>query len=63
MLVNSVYSFLPGVGRVRLRFPIAPIHGEGSAVWKELNALSDYVMSQSNAEEEKAKLINFRVMT
>ncbi|KAK3737641.1 hypothetical protein RRG08_009333 [Elysia crispata] len=52
---------IEGVGRVRLRYPIAPIHGEGSAVWKELNALSDYLMSKSEFEEEKSTLVNFRM--
>ncbi|GFO04571.1 hypothetical protein PoB_003107600 [Plakobranchus ocellatus] len=32
---------IPGVGRVRLRYPIAPIHQYGSPVWKELNAFKD----------------------
>lgn len=35
---------IPGVGKLRQRFPIAPIHGEGSPVWKNLNALTDIVM-------------------
>ncbi|GFS23451.1 hypothetical protein ElyMa_005133400 [Elysia marginata] len=54
---------IEGVGRVRLRYPIAPIHGEGSAVWKELNALSDFVMSQTATDQEKATLVNFRMST
>ncbi|GFN88720.1 hypothetical protein PoB_001522600 [Plakobranchus ocellatus] len=36
---------IEGIGPVRLRFPIAPVHGEGSGVWKELNALKDMVMA------------------
>ncbi|KAK3737640.1 hypothetical protein RRG08_009332 [Elysia crispata] len=52
---------IEGVGRVRLRYPIAPLHGEGSAVWKELNALSDYFMAKTFSKEEKTKLINFRM--
>ena len=31
-------------GRVRIRYPIAPIHGEGSGVWKELEALKDVIL-------------------
>merc|ERR1719323_512923 len=32
------------VGPVRLRYPIMPLHGEGSGVWKELNALKGMTM-------------------
>jgi len=35
---------IEGVGMVRLRYPIVPIHGEGTGVWKELNALKDMTM-------------------
>ena len=39
--------FLPsisGVGICRQRYPIMPVHGEGSAVWKELEATKDILM-------------------
>ncbi|XP_031572205.1 uncharacterized protein LOC116306312 [Actinia tenebrosa] len=39
--------FFPPIGDLgilRQRYPIMPIHGEGSAVWKELNALKDMVL-------------------
>jgi len=32
---------IEGVGAIRLRYPIAPVHEEGSTTWKELKALSD----------------------
>ncbi|XP_046577079.1 uncharacterized protein LOC124284987 [Haliotis rubra] len=35
---------IPGMGKIRMRYPIAPIHGEGSGVWKELDALKDMMM-------------------
>ncbi|XP_046381064.2 uncharacterized protein LOC124152237 [Haliotis rufescens] len=35
---------IPGVGKLRMRYPIVPVHGEGSGVWKELDALKDMVM-------------------
>ena len=35
---------IPEVGIIRQRYPVMPIHGEGSSVWKELNALRDFVM-------------------
>lgn len=36
---------IPGVGKVRLRYPIMPVHGEGSTVWKELEATVDILKS------------------
>jgi len=35
---------IEGVGPIRTRYPIMPVHGEGSGVWKELNALKDMTM-------------------
>ncbi len=49
MMASGVRVFLPsipGVGVLRTRYPIMPVHGEGGAVWKELNALKDIVMDQ-----------------
>ena len=40
-----VLPYIPGVGSLRTRYPIMPVHGEGSAVWKELEALKDIVLS------------------
>ena len=31
---------IPGVGALRVRYPIMPTHAEGSATWKELDAAS-----------------------
>ena len=39
--------FLPpisGVGVCRQRYPIMPVHGEGSSVWKELEATKDILL-------------------
>ena len=35
---------IPGIGTLRQRYPIAPVHGEGSSVWKELEAVKDMVL-------------------
>ena len=37
---------IPGVSddRIRTRYPIYPVHGEGSAVWKELEAMKDVLL-------------------
>ena len=34
---------LPGIGKIRLRYPIAPVHSDGSTIWKELQVLKDIV--------------------
>jgi hypothetical protein len=36
---------IPGVGRVRQRYPIMPVHYEGNTIWKELEALKDIVLA------------------
>ena len=35
---------IPGVGVVRQRYPIMPVAGEGSQVWKELEATKDLIL-------------------
>ena len=38
------FPLIKGVGVLRQRYPIMPIHGEGSAVWKELEVTKDILM-------------------
>jgi len=38
---------IPGVGKVRLRYPIVPLHQEGSALWKEFDALKDITLNRA----------------
>ena len=43
--------FLPtiaGVGTLRQRYPIMPVHGHGSSVWKELEATKEILMKSSS---------------
>ena len=35
---------IPGVGVIRTRYPVLPVHGEGSQVWKELEATKDVLL-------------------
>ena len=45
---SGIRIFLPeimGVGVLRTRYPIMPVHAEGSTVWKEVEALRDIVMN------------------
>uniref|UniRef100_A0A2C9KY79 Uncharacterized protein n=1 Tax=Biomphalaria glabrata TaxID=6526 RepID=A0A2C9KY79_BIOGL len=39
------------IGVLRTRFPITPVHAESSPVWKELNALKDFVLK--NLDDRK----------
>ena len=49
----GTHVFLPqikDVGILRTRYPIFPVHGEGSSVWKELNALREITMNDQKYE-------------
>ena len=49
---SGVYTELPaitGVGSLRTRFPIAPIHQSGSHVWKQVEALRDLLINEGGA--------------
>jgi hypothetical protein len=37
-----------GVGKVRLRYPIMPVHEEGDTTWKELKALKRFMQARGN---------------
>jgi len=53
VLASGVYIFLPnipGVGRLRTRYPINPIHEEGSTVFKEMEGLKDLSLRMSTYE-------------
>lgn len=48
---------IPGVGILRQRYPIMPVHAEGSATWKELEAVQDFLMeSKTHARLFREKL-------
>ena len=36
---------IPGLGKIRQRYPIMPVHGEAQSIWKELDALKDIVLN------------------
>ncbi len=42
--IRIFFPYIADVGIIRQRYPIFPVHGEGSSVWKELNALKDIVL-------------------
>lgn len=44
---SGIRIFTPninGVGKVRIRYPVAPVHDEGGVLWKNLIALQDVLM-------------------
>ena len=47
-----------GLGRVRCRFPIAPVHSEGSTVGKEVSALRDMLTGYLRAPPD---MVTFEV--
>jgi hypothetical protein len=52
VISSGVRIMLPEVdgvpGPVRTRFPVYPLHEEGSTVWKEMEALRRVVMEDKN---------------
>ena len=51
--------YIEGVGVLRQRYPIMPIHAEGSAIWKELDALREIVMNPNKyANFLQEKVVN-----
>ena len=38
---------IPGVGTIRLRYPIYPIHDEGNTVYRNLLSLSDMTLKKN----------------
>ena len=42
--IRIFFPLINGVGVLRQRYPIMPVHGEGSSVWKELEATKDLLM-------------------
>ena len=43
--IRAILPELENVGRIRQRYPIHPLYGEGEPVWKELAALKEIVMN------------------
>lgn len=39
--LRTILPSIPGVGLVRLRYPIVPSHAMGSSLWKELEAFKE----------------------
>ena len=55
VMASGVYITLPeidGVGSVRTRYPVAPVHQEGSAIWKEVQALRDLILLQDQKQKK-----------
>ncbi len=37
---------IPNVGIIRTRYPINPVHDDGSTIWKELQVVKDILLNQ-----------------
>ena len=48
--IRTFMPSIPGIGRLRQRYPVHTLHGEGSPVWKELSALKEIVMDPKKYE-------------
>ena len=42
---KSIIPEIIGVGKVRQRYPIFPVHEEGSGIWKEMDALKQILFN------------------
>lgn len=42
---------IPGVGKIRIRYPITPLHQEGNAIWKNMIGLQDILMDMKGYEK------------
>ena len=42
---------IPGVGKMRIRYPIMPIHDYGNVVYKHLSALTDMTLKKHKYEK------------
>ncbi|GFN87049.1 hypothetical protein PoB_001355500 [Plakobranchus ocellatus] len=40
---RAILPYIDGVGETRLRYPVAPLHEEGTGVWEELDGFIDYL--------------------
>ena len=57
--IRVLFPEIADVGILRQRWPILPIHGEGSAVWKELNALKDIVLNPISMAQYFSEVPNY----
>jgi len=62
-----ITNCIPGVGKLRTRYPIMPLHEEGSASWKEVKALEklirERVIPQAEPEPESESDAQSKEMT
>lgn len=55
-----IFLSIADVGRVRMRYPIAPLHIQGDGTWKELEALKDLVLEPRKYAHMYRESINFQ---
>jgi hypothetical protein len=45
--IRALLPNIPGIGIIRQRYPIMPLHNEGKGLWNELDSLKDIVLEHS----------------
>jgi len=61
VMASGTQTLLPdiaGVGRVRLRYPIMPIHKHGSTEWKEIKALEDIIRTAHGSRNHEMDFVH-----
>lgn len=44
--IEIMLDEIPGVGKMRVRYPIVPIHDHGNSIYKDLSALTDMTLKK-----------------
>ena len=48
-----IFPELQGIGKIRQRYPIFPVHEHGSTIWKETKAIEELIMGRDSKQEIK----------
>jgi hypothetical protein len=44
--IPIITNKIPGIGQIRIRYPIMPIHDHGNSIYKDLSALTDMTLKK-----------------
>eukprot|EP01060_Flectonema_neradi_P018700 TRINITY_DN255_c0_g2_i1.p1 TRINITY_DN255_c0_g2~~TRINITY_DN255_c0_g2_i1.p1 ORF type:complete len:1105 (+),score=243.10 TRINITY_DN255_c0_g2_i1:106-3420(+) len=48
-----IFPEIEGIGKIRQRYPIFPVHEHGSTIWKESKAIEELIMGRDGKQEVK----------
>eukprot|EP01062_Namystynia_karyoxenos_P082219 TRINITY_DN9220_c0_g1_i1.p1 TRINITY_DN9220_c0_g1~~TRINITY_DN9220_c0_g1_i1.p1 ORF type:complete len:1154 (+),score=325.35 TRINITY_DN9220_c0_g1_i1:393-3464(+) len=51
---------MEGIGKIRQRYPLFPVHEHGNTIWKEVKALEELVVGAESREELRAIVLETR---